>query len=504
MSETNNTPYQQNTSLHISRSKALLVFDHFKEIERLTTLCSKQVLEAAMSYAEVNDWVDALVKLDEVRKYKDVTNIRIVLEHKRDLSLFDSQSLLKIFVHRIWFLKDYFKDPSTLPEPYNVKEKKEKNDPSEEEKQVLYQNIILSDRFQSATKNLIDIRNDVSAHIGNADIESLLDLLTSEKGYEFIVELKSACQKMVEFLSFFPDECYKNESRSFYEMARNSLNQMNIDLQNTSHNVEKVILREKLEISVEEFLSICKELRLKYSFENDMHIFFTEDYNKDIIHIKSIIDKNNANKRAEEFIQNSKEKQKKNALILVIVFAFVTLLALVFTLGFFANNRPNDNNQTQPAGQTTINNEQSNNVDSSTTTPTTTTTTNPPAEYTKFKGEGSFDKLVFSIDQSATNVFNISYENGESTNYSLGWVSPPEIIIETTDGKYRGDFVGFIGTYKILTNSVGTFQVTVNEELTGKIKSITVNNVLILSSGGLPVGAGNIGQSIKIKVTYYE
>lgn len=489
-----------------------LIYDRcFREIERYVLICAGDIIDIAMSEKNANwfsSFWNAEKQLIENQKNNETNNaekqgdgskkktnkLPVIDEKKIDsitsIKKMDFQGIIKIFKYR----------KKQISHVYN--KYPQCNSPE----------------FNTLLETLIANRNSISAHLSIESIETMKSTSNTKEEEMLLFEFRHAVMHLIDFLEFFPEFC-GDDGKSYLEKAKKSKEETERILNAVQYPIETVINDENLGISPAEFFAICNALYINTRSEKGKSYFYSDDYNRSIHSIKSYYelmkenDKNSKNIASDSMhlestvhpqkpiIMSKKTKREYNPY--VILFAFLVgiillLIVIIFTLSGKNNDEASEDSNNIIGVEQTLNtndNSSNNNVETSSLN---------PDNFIKFKGEASFDGLIFTVDQKESNVFTVEYKNDEQSAYSLGWVNSSQIVIETSETTYYGTILASHGGFKIAKDEQGKFKVALDEEVEGKVKRIVIQDIIPLDDGGLPAIPSTVGKTVKINITYYQ
>lgn len=462
-----------------------IIAEGFNDIQELTTTCGITVIDTVLSGVDA-DW---FAKLKQEEKGINPDSNRIVNE-TRDKKFpnpfhMDFQAVMKMFIYR-----------------------KEKVMPVCE----AFQDVTLTESkhdspFLLTVDHLIDIRNDIIGHLNGAQIKHKNGAeLDSEEEQRLIFKYREGVLECISFLSYFKT-VLDDDGVSFYEKAKARRRELEKKYNVVQYPIDVAIKNERLKISVMRFAEICADVYINTYTENGVSYFFTDDYNHAIQVIKVV----SSYKKAPE--------QRKNRFILVLIAALVLAVAVIWSLlkreptptpappsqagqtGQAAQNDTVGSIQSSTVTQSSPASSQESAVQSAPSASSAPSST-PQASIPKISGSVNEDGLTFSINQSLSNTFKISYDNQSGKAYSLGWVQSAAVVIETDLNTYYCNVQGSSNTNKIAVGGKGRFTIVAEDDIEGTIKSITVENVLPLTDVGLPEMSNTVGFIMEIPITY--
>ncbi len=455
----------------------------FDTIEKRVTLCATEVIDAAMSEKNPN-WFSAF----RGKEIKLTENAVIERRHNtiRDL---DFQPAIKLFLFRE--SKADYGDADTwnisyVFEKYNLPRTYSADKPS---------------RFKKLVSNLIFSRNELTGHLSADEIEAMLLTATEKELEDIIFKYRESIQELISFLAYFP-EAKGNYPETYFEFAKNLLAETEKKYDIIKYHALAVIGNEGLDISENDFADICRNIRVNTSTVNGVLYFETDDYARTIQIIKAMLETRAA--AAAVVPQPEPKNQRVNYLPAIAVIASLLLVLGILLSLLIPRLTENSDiiSSTKSSGKrgggttvTTssgINPSDANSSDSNSNTP----------KNGKIRGEATVGTLTFTIDQKPSNELTITVANSGTSNYSLGWVNPPQVIIKTSEDTYPGN-MHESGSIKVEAGATKQLTVIVNQKLEGSIEKITINNILILTSTGLPADTSTGGYSAIMNIENY-
>lgn len=442
----------------------------FDTIEKRVTLCATEVIDTAMSEKNPN-WFSAF----RGKELKLPENAIIERRHNtiRDL---DFQPAIKLFLFRE--SKVDYGDADTwnisyVFEKYNLPRTYSADKPS---------------RFKKIVGNLVFSRNELTGHLSAEEIEARL-LTASEKELENIIFKYSECiHDLISFLSYFPDAKGIHPEPHF-DYAKRLFAETEHKYDIAKYKMSEVIEKERLGISEDAFADFCRQIHVNTSTEMGIRYFETDDYDRVVRVIRTIIENGGAKPPAEP-----RPNYLPAIAIIATLLVVLTVLLILLIPRLRGKTSDNDSSSSKPSySQKAPGNTSSGSSDIS--TPTT-------SKKTKIKGEVSLGTLDLSIDQRVSNSFMINVKNNGSTRYALGWVQKANVVIETSEKTYYGTLVERPSTY-IDPGSTGVISINLEETIEGDIEKIIIKNIIPLSESGLPAQTGSTGLTAIMSIEYY-
>lgn len=390
--------------------------------------------------------------------------------------------------------------------------------------------------FNKTIEGLIAYRNNEFAHKPVEEAEKALAGLTPEKEQELFDQYNTNIVLFLTFLRCFPKfnaDPNATEEESYYFLAHSKWCEANKKLHMEEVELETVIQKEQLGITVQMLAGICTNCGIPVFILEGKHFLITNDYHKTVKPLgamaqmlcQSDIDKiANAEikKELEETrteaqlsqtkivnqleIARAKESSNRKHFGMVIGLCVIFIGILVFLLlELLGNDNSGKTPENTPTGQVQQG-QSGNNANDSYNDSNSSSGDNSDAdsdlipEYDGpafISGTGTYAGLTFQVNQMKAAGILINYTNTDSCDYSLGWVGGAQVDVKTSVGTFTVSTGN--SQQKILANSSGAFSVNMGQELMGKILSITVREVKALSSSGLPQG-----QSCTIEIPIQE
>lgn len=443
-------------------------------IEKRATLCATEVIDAAMSEKNPN-WFSAF----RGKEIKLTANAVIERRHNtiRDL---DFQPAMKLFLFReskvdygdldTWNISHVFEKYS-LPRTYAA------DKPS---------------RFKKLIGNLVYSRNELTGHLSAQEIEAVLLTATEKELEDIIFKYRESVQELISFLAYFP-EARGNYPETYFEFAKKLLAETEKKYDIIKYHALAVIGNEGLMVSESDFAEICRSIRVNTSTINGVLYFETDDYARTIQIIKAMLETRAA--AAAVIPKSEPPKQKVNYIPAIAVIA--SLLLVLGILLSLLIPRLTDNSANTSAGTSS-----KNRGTVTTSSDANSQNTSSAAKKGKIRGEATVGALTFSIDQKSSNELTITVTNSGTSNYSLGWVNPSQVTVGTSEDNYPAN-INEHGGIKIEAGSTKQIVVIVGAKLEGDIQKITINNILLLNSTGLPTDSSTGGYTAIINIENY-
>ncbi|MBR5529735.1 MAG: hypothetical protein IKU57_04585 [Oscillospiraceae bacterium] len=448
---------------------------YISEIERLTAICGAYAIDSVMG----KEWFAKFKEQEVALEFKLAT----VKVDQKTIFNNDFQGIVKIFRFREeeGDVRNYLKSPVLITPVFDAF-----NLPRKERGRSV---------FSAICDTLIANRNLVH-HLG-------LDAANTENAYELkgnIYFLKKAIIDCVTFLQYFKDVT-DPKGRPYIDLVYQKIEELEKTCNIVRYHTLAVIKNEDLKITPEKFAEICQDLYITTAVIKGIYYFETNDYESDLRAIKTVL-----KSKSNVPVKKSRWPAVVLALSAVLVVVLVVIALLTgagntsgsgdFAPGNSANISADNGSQLDPEEDTTA---------QSTTEPTATTepsTTTAPA-VVKISGSATHDGLVFTVNQKLSNRFVIKVNNSDECDYAFGWVSPAEVVIETTTSTYFGKVDGY-GNVKIMAGSSGQLVVNIEEDIEGEIESITLQNINALSKNGLPINGSQNGAVVDILISYVQ
>lgn len=387
--------------------------------------------------------------------------------------------------------------------------------------------------FKKTCDELITYRNAEFAHKPVEEAEKELAGLTPEQEQRLIDQYNQNIVLFFKFLRFFPKfsaEPDATEDQSYYNRAHSRWCEANKKLHLEEVELETVIQREKLAITVQTLEDICEKCGIPVFILDGKHLLITDDYNKTvkpICAIAQILLQNDIDQLTNAEIKKELEKayaaaqisqtkianeleisrakessnRKHFGMVISLCVAFIGILVILLLVLLGRDNGDKTPEITPPSQiQQDQQNQSGSNVNDSNNGDNSNTGDDLIPDYDGpvfISGTGSYAGLTFQVNQMKAAGILINYTNTDTYDYCLGWVGGSQVDVKTSVGTFTVSTGN--GNQKLLGNSSGAFSINMGQELLGQVLSITVRDITPLSASGLPHG-----QSCTIEIPIQE